>query len=309
MKLTVESRNPQSFEDLLAGRCGSAVSLEAELLLPQPQAPRGGDPPPAVIVAPGSGGLGRSHRMHAQRLVEAGIAACVVDPFSGRGVAETISDQKRLSFAASTYDVLAAARMLRAAETLPAGTVDATRVGAIGYSRGGIAVLLAASSQLAQAVLGEGGALKAVYGAWPWCGYQFQNALTAPTAVRFAVAEIDDWVAPVQAQAWAGAMRATNPKVSLRLFRDCRHGFGYDDAVAHLPQAVKAFNAPIVYLNDTGVFLDWYSGEPLHGADDTFWEHTAARWLERGVTVGAEAGQYEMFIADMVGFFSAELSG
>ena len=299
MKLTIESRNPRSLEELIAGRCGPPVMLEAELLLPS-----GLDgPPPVVIVAPGSGGVSVSHHMHAQALVEAGIAVCVVDPFSGRGVAETFTDQKRFSFAASAYDVLATAKLLRTR-----GIVDGARVGAIGYSRGGIAVLLAASTQLVDAVLGSAGALKAVFGAWPWCGYQFQNALTAPTAIRFAVADRDNWVSPVQCQAWAAAMRASNPNVSLRLFRNAHHGFGYREPPLELPQAIKAFNAPIVYVNDQGVFLDWYTGEQLPGADDAYWESAAAAWLGRGVTVGSQPGQYEAFIADMVGFFAAELS-
>jgi dienelactone hydrolase len=299
MKLLIDSGNPRSFEDLISGHEGPPVRLAAELLLPAHR----GEPPAAVIVAPGSGGLSPSHRLHAEALVAAGIAACVVDPFSGRGVTETITDQKRVSFAASTYDVLAAARLLRAH-----GAVDPERIGAIGYSRGGIAVLLAASAQLAEAVLGPGKALKAVFGAWPWCGYQFQNARTAPTAIRFAVAELDDWVSPVQSQAWAAAMKPGNPRVSLRIFRQAHHGFGYREGLKELPQAIKAFNAPIVYLDDRGTFLDWYSGAPLPGVDDRHWEQAAAAWLGRGVTVGSQPGQYEDFIADMMRFFTAEMT-
>jgi len=299
MKVAIESRNPGTFEDLIAGRTGAAVQLEAELLLPADNGARA----PAVIIAPGSGGVGPSHRMHAAALVQAGIAACVVDPFSGRGVSETFTDQKRISFAASAYDVLAAAGFLRRQ-----GVVDGARLGAMGYSRGGIAVLLAASSQLVHSIPAGGGPLTAVYGAWPWSGYQFENASTAPTAVRFAVAERDNWVSPVQSQAWASAMRARNPNVSLRLFRDAHHGFGYCEALFDLPQAVKAFNAPIVYLNDQGMFLDWYSGAPLPGADDAFWERAAFAWLGRGVTVGTQPGQYEAFLEDMIGFFAAQLS-
>jgi hypothetical protein len=147
-----------------------------------------------------------------------------------------------------------------------------------------------------------------VFGAWPWCGYQFERALTAPTAVRFAVADLDDWVSPVQCQAWANAMKPTNSKVSLRIFRRAHHGFGYCEPLRELPAAIKAFNAPIVYLNDAGSFMDWYSGEVLPGIDDTYWEKAAAPWLGRGVTVGTQPGQYAAFIADVVSFFKAELA-
>ena len=102
------------------------------------------------------------HLKHAKELTNAGFGVYVLDPYSARGIKDPISDQNQITWAASTYDVLAALRML---SEQPG--VDPKRIGALGYSRGGTAVLLAASQQLSRAALGEDRSLKAVLAAWP----------------------------------------------------------------------------------------------------------------------------------------------
>jgi hypothetical protein len=68
---------------------------------------------------------------------------------------------------------------------------------------------------------------------------------------------------------------------------------------------MKAYNAPIAYINDQGTFLDLYTGQPISSADVA---HMHAPWAMRGtVTVGTKPGQSEAFVDDMVGFFKAQL--
>jgi dienelactone hydrolase len=292
-----ESRNPKNFEDIIAKAEAPTVMLDALLFVPTGPAPKG-----AVIIVPGSGGVMESNLLHANALTSAGLAVLIVDPFTARGVADTIADQSKFSFAASSYDVLAAAKYLGEQG------LDPARVGAMGYSRGGIAVLMAASAQLAPIVLGEGKALGAVLGAWPWCGFQFRDARTKPTAVRFDLADRDNWVSPIQCQAWAAAMRAENPKVSVRLFENADHGFGYNVPMREIPTALTAYNAPILYLDDAGHYLDWYSGAALSGKSDLELLQAAAPWIGRGVRAGTKPGQTDAFMADMVDFFGKALA-
>jgi dienelactone hydrolase len=292
-----ESRNPKNFEDIVAKAQAPAVTLDALLFVPTGPAPRA-----AVIVVPGSGGVQESHLLQANALTSAGVVTLLVDPFTGRGVTDTIADQSAFSFAASAYDVLAAAQYL--AEQ----GLDTARIGAVGYSRGGIAVLMAASRQLAPVVLGEGKALGAVLGGWPWCGFQFENARTAPTAVRFALADRDNWVSPVQCQGWAAAMRGSNPNVSVRLFENADHSFGYNMPMREIPNAITAYNAPILYLDDQGRYLDLYSGAALAGKSDRDILMVAAPWVGRGVRLGTKPGQTDAFMADMVDFFRKTLA-
>jgi len=295
---SVTSANPASYEDLIARRPAPGVKLEAKLFLPKDRAGK----LPAVIIAPGSGGVGAANFEHARALTEAGIAVLVVDPFGGRGVRDTIAAQDQFSFAGSTYDILAA---LLALGREPA--IDAGRIGAMGYSRGGIAVLNAAIAPVAQAVLGGAKPLRAVLAGWPWCGYQFNDPLTAPTAVRIVSGDIDDYVSTPQCQGYAGAMRQRNPEVSMRLVRDARHGFGYGGPLVERPQAIKALLAPVVYFDAQGVLIDPWSQQAVPGANDQSIARMLAPFITRGVNVGSKDGQMNDFVADLVAFFSNRL--
>lgn len=295
--LSFPSANPRNYEDILAGASMPPVTLEAKLYLP-----RAAGPVPAVIITPGSGGVNPSMLLHARALTDAGIAVLLIDPFGGRGVKDTISAQDQFSFAASTYDVFAAMRALEQQTS-----VDRTRLGAMGYSRGGVSVIQASITPLVQAALGPGKTLRAVVAGWPWCGYQFVDARTAPTALFLALGDIDNWVSPVQCQAYASAMKPLNPKVSLKLYRNADHGFGYTAPMREIANAIKALNAPVVYFDAQGRFLDIWTQAPQPGLDDTAILKLATPFVSRGVRLGTKEGQTAEFIADMTAFFKANL--
>lgn len=295
--ITFESANPQNFEEIVGKAAVAKVQLDGQLFMPAANKPLG-----AVILTPGSGGVSQAHLMHASKLSSAGLAVYVLDPFAGRGVKDTISNQGQFSMAASAYDVLAAARMLSQQQG-----IDPKRIGAIGYSRGGIAVLMAAHRQLAQPVLGDSLRLQAVMAGWPWCGYQFERPDTGNTHVRFMLGAVDNWVSVQQCQAMAAAARAANPNVSVRMFKDASHGFGYGNPVKEYPEAIKAFSAPVAYLNDKGEYLDMYTGQARPGMTDAAFTREAAPWLARGVVAGSKPGQMEAFVEDMVRFFATKM--
>lgn len=293
--MKVPSARPFTYEDIIAGRHGQAVTLDAKLFLP-PGTPRF----PVVVIVPGSGGVNAQQIRHAQHLTSAGIGALLLDPFGGRGIANTIADQGQMSFAESAYDVLAAAKVLAA---LP--EIEPSRIGAIGYSRGGHAVALAAEAPVASAVLGPGNHLAAVMPAYPWCGYQFRKPQPGLTAVRFLVGANDDWVSPIQCQAQAGAMMQGSERVSIRLFANAVHGFDQEGRpVQTLPDAMKALDAPIAYMDDKGVFWDVYVDQKVPGANDAYWQRAAVPFMSRGAKVGSTGDQPQQFSADMVSFFT-----
>lgn len=296
-EILFSSANPANYETILAGAPMAGVELKGRLYLPGGSAPH-----PAVIITPGLGGVSPAMVRHAQALANAGIAAFLIDPFTSRGVKSTVADQTQLSFATSTYDVLAAAKHLA---TLV--EIDAKRIGALGYSRGGTAVLQAAITPLVQSVLGEGRRLTAIAVGWPWCGLQFEKPVTAPTAVRFLVAAADNWVSPIKCQAYAAAMASTNPNVSIRLFKDALHGFGYGIPIREIPNAVKVVTAPIVYFNHAGLAIDWYSGEAIPGIGELYLGKYGPEFVDKGVRIGSSEGQADQFIADVIAFLKRSL--
>ena len=110
--------------------------LTAALCLP----PAAAGPAPCMVILTSSAGVQR-HREHyyAQALNEVGIAALIVDSFTGRGVRRTVADQTLVSAAQMEGDAFAALALLRADPR-----IDAGRIGLMGVSKGGGAALNAA---------------------------------------------------------------------------------------------------------------------------------------------------------------------
>jgi dienelactone hydrolase len=294
----IDSGTPRSYEEIIARAEFPSVQLSAKLFLPDKSGRL-----PVVIIVPGSSGVGNSAIEHAAALTSADIAVLVVDPFGARSVTSTVANQGQFSFAASSYDVLAAAKYL---SMLP--EIDRARIGALGYSRGGTAVIQAAVSPLANAVLGQGISLRAVAAAWPWCGYQFEQPDTKPSAIRLFVGDLDMWVSPTQCQAYAALMKDRNPDVSIRVFRNAAHGFGNGQQLRNEPDAMTALNAPITYINYRGEILDPYTGSPLPGIDPGALAKRSAPFLSRGARVGSQDDQAQQFVTDMVGFFQRQFA-
>jgi dienelactone hydrolase len=293
----IDSFNVINYENIVAGDLGAAVTLHAQLFVPLTSKPSA-----AVIIVPGSGGVNPAMLVHAEQLTNAGIAALVLDPFTGRSVENTIAVQQQFSFAASTYDVFACIKFLNTQ-----ADIDPQRIGAMGYSRGGIAVIQAAMVNLATPALGKLPHLRAVLAGWPWCGFQFSSPQIGNTAIRLIAADHDNWASVVQTQAYFNAISARSKNTSLRIVQDAHHGFGYGMPEKQWPEAMKGLHAPVVYFNDHGVMLDIWSGQPTHGADDHTILSQLASYITRGVTVGAKDGQMADFMQDMTQFFKTEL--
>ena len=164
--IDIPSASPVNYHQVISKPAAMPpVTIDGKLFLPRRPAAR---KLPLVMIVPGSLGVAPSHVAHAEALTRAGFATFVLDSFGARGVTSTVANQTQFSFAASAYDVLAAWKVLA---DLP--EIDASRIGAQGHSRGGSAVLTAATRRFADAVIGPGSGLKGVLAAYPWSGHQF----------------------------------------------------------------------------------------------------------------------------------------
>jgi dienelactone hydrolase len=274
------------------------VTIDGKLFLP----PRGtgAAPNPAIIVVPGSLGVADSHLRHAETFTEHGIAAFVIDSFAARDVTSTVANQTQFSFAASAYDVLAAWKVLAA---MP--EIDAARVGAQGHSRGGSAVLTAAVRRFADAVVGPGRGLRAVLGAYPWCGHQFLDPRVGSTEVRVLMGDADEWCSPMQAQAHCHAIRASGGRAAMRLFGGAQHSFDRGTAVVKIDDARIAPAAPIGFVAHDGALLHPLREEPDPALVDRDLMVYAlkAGYGAIGARIGSAPGEAELFRDDMMAFW------
>jgi dienelactone hydrolase len=292
--LRIPTANPVNFRDAMSA-AGPAVRLEIDALLALPEGP---GPHPAVMVVPGSVGVSPNHVLHARTLLEAGIAACLVDPFGARSVSSTVANQAQYSFAASAYDVLATFLVLSGD-----GRLDPARISAQGHSRGGAAVMMAAMRPLADAVVGRRG-LAGVYAAYPWCGQQFVRPAVGTTAVRAIIGERDEWCSVMAVQAQIHALTLVGADASLRIVPGAHHSFDRLEEVHDLPEARVSPNAPIEFLADDGSMIDPITGIPDPGRTDVeqFRAAVAAGFGQRGARLGGAGDQPSAFRNDMLAF-------
>ena len=277
------------------------VTIDGKLFLPDSASRAGGGKLPLVMIVPGSLGVAPSHLAHAETLTRAGFATFVLDSFGARGVTSTVANQTQFSFAASAYDVLAAFKVLAG---LPG--IDASRIGAQGHSRGGSAVLTAASRRFADAVVGKDAGLKGVLAAYPWSGHQFRDPRVGATSIRVLMGDADEWCSPMQVQGHCQAIRVSGGEVTMRLVAGAHHSFDRGTPITDVPEASVSPAAPTAYLADDGAFIHPTGDAPdpdLRDRDLMVYSLKAG-YGRKGAKIGSHAGEAELFGAEMLAFWT-----
>ncbi len=289
----VATGNPESFFQAIS----RPSEVPPETIWAQTFIPEEVELAAAVLVVPGSLGVADSHIYKAQILTDAGIAACVLDPFGSRGVTSTVSNQAQYSFAASAWDVLAAADQL----SRHSG-IDPARLGAQGHSRGGSAVLSAASMLK---FCNFETALTGVYAAYPWCGMQFLNPAVGATRVRSIVGDQDEWCLPQQVQGHMQALRLTGAEASWRIVPGAHHSFDRFSEVELTPDASVAPGSPTIYIEDSGVCIHPGTGTADPAADERslMLYGIKAGYGRRGAHIGTAENYADIFHQDMMTFW------
>ncbi len=297
----IPSASPINYHQVISQPKGiSETVVDGKLFLPS----RGEPPFPLVIVAPGSLGVAPSHIQHAETINGLGVATFILDSFGARQVTSTVSDQTQFSFAASAYDILATFIVLAARDE-----IDGERIGAQGHSRGGSAVITAATRRLADSVIGNDRALTGVLAAYPWSGQQFLNPKVGETEVRVLMGDADEWCSVAQVQAHCQAIRLTGGKATMRIFQGAQHSFDRDTPVVEIEDAAVARDAPITYIADDGAMIHPTIGEPDASLvdRDTMVYSMKAGYGRKGARIGSGEGEASMFRDDMLSFWSRVL--
>ena len=299
LKLTIETATPLNYRQAISEPDAMPrTAIDGQLFLP-PGAKRG-EKLPAVVVVPGSLGIGVSHLAHAETLCGLGAAVLAIDPFGARGVTSTVANQTHYSFAASAYDVLAALKVLAARPE-----IDAARIGAQGHSRGGAAVMTAASRRFADPILGSGPRLRGAYGAYPWSGHQFLDPDIGETAVRAIIGDRDEWCSVQQVQGHIQAMRVRGGEASIRIVAGAGHSFDRDTPVETIQDASVAPSTPTAFVADDGSFVHPVEGRPDPGLvdRDLMVYGLKAGYGTKGAKIGGAPGTPDLFREDMVAFW------
>ena len=303
--IEIPSASPESYVRAI-GRPADRppVTVDGKLFLPARSAHAGARGLPAVLIVPGSLGVTAANLAHASSLTDVGIAAFVLDSFGARGVTSTVAKQTQFSFAASAYDVLAAWQVLAKQPG-----IDGARIGTQGHSRGGAAVLTAATRRFADPIVGAGHGPIAVLAAYPWSGHQFLDPRVGATEIRVLMGDHDEWCSPMQVQGHCQAIRLSGGKASMRLVSGAHHSFDRGSPVVTIAEASVSPHAPTTYLADDGAFIHPLSDKP----DPTLVDRDVmvyslkAGYGKRGAKLGSNPGDAELFRADMLAFWQRTL--
>ncbi len=286
----VASANPATFFEAISEEPADRQDIHAQLFMPNtPQRPG------VVIIAPGSLGIAPSHVYKAELLTSAGIAACLIDPFGARQVSSTVANQAQFSFAASAWDVLAAAQTLTAQDRF-------ARVGLQGHSRGGTAIQLAASMYH---FTGHQLDCAGVYAAYPWCGFQFLNPAVGDTLVRSIIGDQDEWCSVQQVQAYTHSLAVRGCEATCHIVAGAHHSFDRDTAIEWVAEASVAPGAPTIYIDDNGICIHPVNGPcPAQTTERELMLYgIKAGFGKRGAHIGTAENYATLFHQDMMAFW------
>jgi dienelactone hydrolase len=175
-----------------------------------------------MVILTSSAGVQR-HREHyyAQALNDAGVAAFIVDSFTGRGVRRTVADQTLVSAAQMEGDAFAALALMRSDPRL-----DPARIGVMGVSKGAGATLNAAIAVRQRWRRGFDQLFDLHVAICPGATAQHRDPATHRRPIYFMLAGRDDYTPAPLAIYYAERMRAAgNRQVKVKVFSGAHHGW------------------------------------------------------------------------------------
>ncbi len=168
-----------------------------------------------MVVLHGCDGVSQHYRIWARQLAAWGYVAILVDSFRPRGTPNVCNRGQLVPPSQQAADAFAAAAYLRTRSD-----VRPDRIGVIGFSHGGWAVLKAV---LADAVAANGGQpFVAGVAFYPGC-----DPPTAPLATDtlILIGDADDWTPPQRCVRWHDTAQTNGHALSLTLYPGAYHGF------------------------------------------------------------------------------------
>jgi dienelactone hydrolase len=182
----------------------------AELFEPSPAGPH-----PAMVVLHGCNGVERHERLWAQQLTEWGYVTLLVDSFRPRNLTSVCNHGMLIPPQLQAADAFAAALYLRSRPE-----VRGDRIGVIGFSHGGWAVLKAVQQGLAR--LAGTPPFAAAIAFYPGC-----DPPVAPleTDTLILIGEADDWTPVERCRRWVELAQRNGHVLRIKTYPGALHAF------------------------------------------------------------------------------------
>ena len=269
--------------------------LTASLQLPEVEGPV-----PCMVLLTSSAGV-QHHREHfyAQALNEAGVAALIVDSFTGRGVRRTVADQTLVSAAQMEGDAFAALALLRADPR-----IDPVRMGTMGVSRGGAAARNPAVAVRQRWRHGFAHLFDLHVAICPGATAQHRDPTTHGKPMFFMLAARDDYTPAPLAVEYAERMRATgNARIKVKVYGSAHHGWESVGPVFDIADA-ENWSCCKNFIEDDGRHFVVAAGRAMSEPEYQAWarRHCVTRGARAG---GGTTELKQRATADLLAFLKA----
>jgi dienelactone hydrolase len=271
---------------LTGSKDGAPALIAGELRFPA-----GNGPFPAVVLVHGSGGVGSNVNRWAAELNRLGIAAFIIDCFTGRGITSTIPDQSRLGSLTMIHDTYRALGWLS-----EHSGIDSSRIALMGFSKGGFVALYAGMRRFQANYAPPGTEFAAFFPFYARCDIAFErDEDVSDRPIRMFHGEEDDWVPVEPARRYVARLQAAGKDISLTTYPGARHAF---DSPTYPP----VFTFPDAEISNQcrlaegdGEIINLETGKPFTHRDAC---------ITRGATVGASPEAYERALQSVKGTLS-----
>jgi dienelactone hydrolase len=204
----------------LVGAAGVPATVGGELRMP----PAPGRLPVVVLIH-GETGVSPNVRQWADALNGIGLGVFVLDSFSGRGIAETSTDQSRLANGAMLVDAYHALALLSSHQR-----VDIRRVAVMGFSKGGWAALYAGVRRFQRLHNPKGLEFAAQVALYPPCGATYrEDEQVAGRPIRIVHGTADDWNPIEPCRQYVARLRRARADAAMIELTGARHFFDLQD--------------------------------------------------------------------------------
>jgi dienelactone hydrolase len=191
----------------------------------------------------GSGGVGANVDAWAKEINSLGIAAFILDSFSGRGIVNTLSDQSQLDSLAMTIDAYRALALLAQHPR-----IDPERIAVMGFSKGAVPAVYSSNERFRKLYDPAKVGFAAHIGLYTPCNVQYRDddkVTGAPIRLFHGIA--DDYVSIAPCRAYVERLKAAGINVALTEYPDAFHAY---DATTfsppiQLPQAQTTRNCTL----------------------------------------------------------------
>jgi dienelactone hydrolase len=234
---------------LTGDRYGKLAILGGELRLPRGTIERF----PMVMLIHGSGGISASTDRWAQELNSVGVAAFILDAFTGRGIVSTVADQSQLDSIATMHDAFAALGKLA---THP--RIDPARIAVMGFSKGAVAAVYSSNLRFRTAYGPANAAFAAHIGLYTPCNVTYrEDDKVADKPVRLFHGIADDYVSIEPCRSYAKRLKDAGADVTLTEYPDAPHSYDNFTLASRVPAPnSQTTRNCLIVESDNGVLLN-----------------------------------------------------